>query len=148
MNICKQQLVKTVSFYKEQWERQKYNLKSFIFVVAFISAGTRLVCHTLDVRSLWNMPLLCRYCSPRAISRDRAILTPHDRYRSLSNSCSRLPPFMYCTERDDRVSQTQARSRNAASSFISRGKLSCGLTNSGAMSPTVNQSGDSSQHTV
>ncbi len=45
------------------------------------------------------MPLLCRYCSPRAISRDRWILTPHDRYRSLSNSCSRFPPFMYCMER-------------------------------------------------
>lgn len=93
--------------YKEQLERQKYNLKSFIFVVAFISAAMRLVCCTLDVRSLWNMPLLCRYCSPRAISRDRAILTPHDRYRSLSNSCSRLPPFMYCTERDNRARYKQ-----------------------------------------
>ena len=56
------------------------------------------ICCTLEVRSLWKMPLLCRYCSPRAISRDRQILTPHDRYRSLSNNCSRLPPFIYWRE--------------------------------------------------
>lgn len=52
-------------------------------------------CCTLEVRSLWNIPLLCRYCSPRAMSRDKPILTPHDRCRSLSSSCSRFPPFMY-----------------------------------------------------
>ena len=50
---------------------------------------------TLEVRSLWKMPLLWRYCRPLAMSRDRAILTPHDRYMSLSRSCSRLPPLMY-----------------------------------------------------
>lgn len=50
---------------------------------------------TFDVRSRWKMPLLCRYCSPLAMSRDRPILTLHDRYMSLSSSCSRSPPFMY-----------------------------------------------------
>lgn len=56
--------------------------------------GTSSVC-TFDVRSLWNMSLLWRYCSPLAISRLRLILTDHDRNTSLFNSCSRLPPLMY-----------------------------------------------------
>lgn len=51
---------------------------------------------TLDVRSRWKMPLLWRYCSPLAMSRERPILTLHDRYMSLSSSCSRFPPLMYC----------------------------------------------------
>lgn len=50
---------------------------------------------TLEVRSLWKMPLLCRYCSPRAMSRARLSRTLHVRYTSLPNSCSKLPPLMY-----------------------------------------------------
>ncbi len=57
--------------------------------------GPSSVC-TFDVRSLWNMPLLWRYSSPLAISRLRFILTDQDRNTSLFNSCSRLPPLMYC----------------------------------------------------
>ena len=66
---------------------------------------------TLEVRSLWKMPLLCRYCSPRATSRARLSRRLHDRYMSLPNSCSRLPPLMYWIINGKGVNYTQISTR-------------------------------------
>lgn len=85
-------------------------LNKWLFTSALLNAVTKrnylpycCVISTLEVRSRWKIPLLWRYWSPRAMSRDRPILTAQDKYISLSSSCSRFPPLMYYSHTNQKV---------------------------------------------
>lgn len=102
-NICVPLLCICIYYLKETLQyKSSVKCLEYTLVCAWVpltqslcNKGPSSVC-TFDVRSLWNMPLLWRYSSPLAISRLRFILTDQDRNTSLFNSCSRLPPLMYC----------------------------------------------------